>query len=131
MSHLFLRKNFIDPFEIEVTQHIEIVELECIWYYSKRTASAPYEARYSVHEFNILGENTLERSNLTIWEYFELLKKKPVEIQKRFQYNVTNNLFAMGRKYEDIALALGIINDYNKNKESYNSIFYRNTASPY
>lgn len=131
MSQLFLRKMFFDPFETEITQHVEIIELEAIWYYSKRTASPPYEATYNLYEFNILGENTLERSNLTIWEYFDLLKKKPVEIQKRFQYKVTNKLVAVGRKYEDIAANLGIINDYNKNKESYNAIFYRNTYSPY
>lgn len=131
MSQLLIKKQFIDPLEPEFTQHTEIVELVNIKHYSKRTSSPQFEAKYKVHSFNIIGEGVLEKSNLTIWEYFDLLKSKSKEIQEKFSYKVTDEKCVTQYSFEDIAIAIGIGEQYKQNEEEYKEIFWNNTYSPY
>lgn len=131
MSRFFLRKNYVDPFEEEYVSHYEVVELLRVYYYSKRTASAPYEAEYVVHSFNLIGQNVLVNSNLTIFEYLELLRDKPKEIQEKFKYKKTEVLNIHQWSNQAIFQDLGIEANYKENKESYDNILKQHILSPY
>lgn len=131
VGHLIIKKEYIDPFESTYTKHYEIIEIIDIYYYSKRTSTAPYEAKYVLHEFDVIGEDVLKNSTLTVFEYLNLLKKKSKEIQKKFNYITPTEKIIYGWGIEDIYNALGLGDFYTIHKEKYDDIFKRNTVSPY
>lgn len=133
--HRWVVREYIDPFESEKTTHYEISELRDIFNYSKRYSSPSLEPRYTIYKFDVIGENVLEKSKLTIFDYLELLKNKSDEIKKNFNYSeivypsIGYSGFATD-EYSDIARVLGL-KDYEKNKQKIKEIFDNHLVSPY
>jgi len=59
------------------------------------------------------------------------LKSKSKEIQEKFGYKVTDEKCLAQYSFEDIAIAIGIGEQYKQNEEEYKEIFWNNTYSPY
>lgn len=133
MGCLILNKTYTDPFiEEEVITHVEIVELNSISNYSKRTASNRYEVDSMVYKFIIKGDmgSTLKNANLDIFEYLNLLRTKSKEIKDKFEYTEDRRNGSADTS-EGIATLLGIKNIFDKNQEYYTNIFESYMINPY
>nr|WP_312289488.1 hypothetical protein [Clostridium chromiireducens] len=90
--YFFFKRAYRDPFIPENDiMHIEIVELLKVTNYTKRRRNIPnVEIISNTHSFDI-KDGTLERCNLSIFEYLELLKNKDSNTKKQFNYDLKEN----------------------------------------